>query len=239
MQSALSIKPSVMVKRSRVRTGTDLISLATPVLEVIMQLKAGLVAPSNDLRPTFAELLSEMEQLGEQLGIKSVAVQSVKFALSAFIDETVLTADFPLREEWEKYPLQLEYFGEHLAGVKYFDRLDLMLKDLEENADVIEVYYLCMLLGFKGRYKIYLEDQLVGVIKNVADHLRRANRLKAGALSPHWKVSDQPVPVVDPGLPFWVKAGSAGALLFALLLFFIMKSVLIDSLNSAKEQLLR
>src|SRR5688572_6066930 len=107
MQSAISIKQPLMAKRSSVRTGSDLMSLATPVLEVIMQLKAGLIEPSNDLRPTFAELFKEMVQFGENQGIKSSSVQAVKFALSSFIDETVLTADFPLREEWEKNPLQL------------------------------------------------------------------------------------------------------------------------------------
>jgi type VI secretion system protein ImpK len=225
--------------KSRALSGRNLVDLATPVLELVMQLKAGIITPSNDLRRRVDELLKEMEQRGDSVGYKAKQLQDAKFALSAFVDETVLTADFPLRDEWEKYPLQLEYFGEHLAGVTYFERLNALLGDLENNAEVLELYYLCMLIGFKGKYKIYLEDQLKGVIENVADHLRRVNRLRAGALSPHWKVTDQPEPQAAPTLPRWVKVGGSISLGLSILIYLILKFWLVTDLNTAKEQLLR
>jgi type VI secretion system protein ImpK len=165
----------------------------------------------------------------------------VKFVLAAFIDETVLTADFPLREEWEKYPLQLEYVGEQLAGLTFFERLDALMKSAEGDGDndVIEVGYLCLLLGYKGKYNIYYEEQLKGVIENVADYLRRAGRLRSGALSPHWKVTDQPKPLSDRGLPRWAKIGGGVALALAVLIYTILSFVLITDLNAAKERLLR
>ncbi|MEW6730049.1 MAG: type IVB secretion system protein IcmH/DotU, partial [Acidobacteriota bacterium] len=218
--------------RSLANSDNGLMDLATPVLEVIMQLKAGLIKPSNDLRTTFADLFKRMDQQGDQLGFKGDQLQAVKFALAAFVDETVLTADFPLRDEWEKYPLQLEYFKEHLAGVTYFERLNQLLKDVEKNASVIEVYYLCLILGYKGRYKLYLEDQLSGVIENVADHLRRVNRLRAGALSPHWKVNDQPILTTAPSLPLWIKVTTAIVLGSTIVIFLILKFLLMSSLNA-------
>lgn len=239
MSSAAAMRPMIEVNHSTLRDARDLIGLATPVLEVILQLKAGLIAPSNDLRTLFADLLKDMERRGDALGYKGVLLTEAKFALAAFVDETVLTANFPLREEWERYPLQLEYFGEHLAGVKYFERLDSLLKDLESNVEAVELYYLCLLLGYKGRYKIYLEDQLAGVINNVAEHLRRVGRLRADALSPHGQASDQPVLAAPQGLPLWVKVGGGVALAVTILLFMILKFLLATDLNAAKEQLLR
>jgi type VI secretion system protein ImpK len=102
--------------------------------------------------------------------------------------------------------------SEAFAGTKFFDRLERLLKQPEQQADVIEVYYLCLILGFKGKYHIYLEDQLPGVIENVAEHLRRVGRLRPAALSPHWKATDQPEPPpAAPGLPRWITIGLIAA----------------------------
>ncbi|HEY6329371.1 MAG TPA: DotU family type IV/VI secretion system protein, partial [Blastocatellia bacterium] len=180
-----------------------------------------------------------LEIEADKLGYKEKQVQEVKFALAAFVDETVLTARFPLREEWEKQPLQLEYFGEHLAGVTFFDHLDRLIDAAESQADPLEVYYLCLLLGYKGKYKIYYEDQLKIVIERVADALRRVNRLRDAGLSPHWRVNDQPEPVVDPGIPAWLRTGGVIAVCAAILFYAIFTIWLHSDLSAAMERLLR
>lgn len=227
------------MSRRAARSGSDFVSLASPVLELVMKVQAGIVPPSNELRPTVAGLLTEMEERALKLRLSEKQTRSVKFALAAFMDETVLTNDFPLREEWEKFPLQLEYFGEHLAGVKFFERLDDLLRSIETEADVVEVYYVCMLLGFKGKYKIYLEDQLKGVIENTADHLRRVGRLQEGELSPHWRVTDQPEPPRDKGLPLWAMISAGAGLALAIIIYLALNFVLTKNLNEAIDQLLR
>ncbi len=227
------------MSRRAARGGSDFVSLASPVLELVMKVQAGIVAPSNELRPMVAGLLVEMEERAGKLRLSERQTNTVKFALAAFMDETVLTNDFPLREEWEKFPLQLEYFGEHLAGVKFFERLDQLLLAIETEADVVEVYYICMLLGFKGKYKIYLEDQLKGVIENTADQLRKVGRLQEGELSPHWRVTDQPEPPRDKGLPLWAWISAGAGAFLALIIYVTLNFVLTKNLNEAIDQLLR
>lgn len=234
--SAAAVAGGAPVRRSR--SDNDLVSLVAPVLDVVLQLRAGTVKPSQDLRRTFANLLKDFEERGAMLRYSDQQIQSSKFALAAFIDETVLTADFPLRDEWEKYPLQLEYFGEHLAGVTYFDRLEELLKNPEANADVIEVYYLCLLLSYKGKYKIYLEDQLKGVIERVAEALRRAGRLQTGEISPHWRAADQPEAPRKEGLPLWFMLGGGAFVGFVVLFYIVVNFLLSREVASAQEQLL-
>lgn len=236
--SAIAEQSSVLSRR-RTRSSNDLVSLATPVLELVLKLQAGLLSPSIDLRRRVEEMLEQMEQRAETLRYNPEQVKAIKFALAAFVDETVLTADFPLRHEWEKNPLQLKFFGEHLAGVKFFDRLDEFLKNAEAQAEVIEVYYLCLLLGYKGKYKIYMEEQLKGVIAATAAHLSRLGRLQEGELSPHWKVLDQPEPPTDPGLPLWAKIAGGAGLGLVILIFMVLAFLLSSDLKAAKEQLLR
>lgn len=227
--------------QSRMRSDNNLVSLATPVLQKIMQIRAGVATPSIELRRLIDALLKQLEQRGEALQYRERHLQIVKFALAAFVDETVLIANFPLREEWEKYPLQLEYVGEHLAGLTFFERLEAIMKNSEAEADidVVEVCYVCLLLGYKGKYNIYYEEQLRTVIENIADFLRRAGRLQMTPLSPHWEAADQPEPVEEPGLPRWIKIGGTAALGVVILIYVLFNFLLIGELNAAKDQLLR
>lgn len=220
----------------------DLVSLATPVLDLVMRIRAGQIVPSTEMRQLVDGRLKDLDARGAQLGYKEAQLQNVKFALAAFVDETVLAGGFAVRNEWERYPLQLQYFQEQFAGVKFFDRLEAMLKNAEAEADVIEVYYLCLLLGLKGKYHIYLEDQLPGVLQNVADHLQRVGRLKNSILSPHWKLTDQPSPPQEtkvPELPAWVKLVAAASLGLVALSYLLFQFLLTNQANGTNEILLK
>jgi type VI secretion system protein ImpK len=227
------------VSRRRSRSGGDLVSLAGPVLELVLKLRAGTAAPVINPRPAVQQLLKEMEQRGATLRYGERQIKEVKFALAAFVDETIMSTNLPLRDEWEKFPLQLEYFGEQLAGIKFFEHLDDLLKQIETEADVVEVYYVSLLLGFKGKYKVYMEDKLQGVIENTAAQLKRVGRLQEAELSPHWKVRDQPAPRSDPGLPLWAKIGAGAGLLIVLLIYLVLFVLMTSEVNTATEQLLR
>lgn len=237
MQSAV-VEHQPAGGRRRSRSGTDLVTIASPVLEIVLKLQAGLITPSNELRPMVQGLLAEMEQRGATLRYSEEQIKAVKFALTAFVDETVLTANHPLSKEWEKYPLQLEYFREHLAGVKFFERLDELLKNVEAEAGVVEVYYVCMLLGFKGQHKVYMEDKLQAIIENTAAQLRRVGRLSEVELAPHWSVTDQPEPRRDPGLPLWLKISVVAMFVLTVLIYAILLILLRSDIDTAKQQLL-
>src|SRR5262249_25713778 len=157
----------------------------------------------------------------------------------AFADETVLSANFPLRSEWEKYPLQLEYFGEHLAGVTFYERLHELMKAPEDNKEVLELYYLCLLLGFKGKYKVINEEQLRVVIDEVTECMRRLGRLHNGVLSPHWKVTDQPELITSYSIPTWVKISGAATVGLLLLSYLVFSFWLNSDLRVAIKELLR
>jgi len=225
--------------RNRLKSENELIDLATPVFQLVMRLKSGAVAPpSEELRQSVDAMLRQVEKVGASRGYKEDQLLNAKFALAAFVDETVLAG--PIKEVWEKYPLQLEYFHEALAGIKFFDRLDNLLKRAETEADVVEVYYLCLLLGFKGKYDVFLEDQLPGVINKVAERLRQAGRLRGGSLSPHWKVTDQPEPPPPaPELPRWVIWTAAGSIGLVALVYTILNWMLISGVNDFKRSLLK
>lgn len=203
-------------------TKNDLITFAGPIFDLILRLKAGIVAPSNELRPKIMGLLTDFDQRAERYRFNHKIIQVSKFALAAFVDETVLTNNFPLKIEWEKNPLQLELFGEQLAGNKFFEKLDSMLKQIETTQDAVEVYYFCMLLGFKGRYAIYEQEKLLATMQETANALVKVGKIKPVELSPNWLANDQPAPPKKRGMPVWAKIGAAGGLGLAFIVYMIM-----------------
>ena len=218
-------------------TKNDLIAFAGPVFDLILRLKAGIVAPSNELRPQIAKMLTDFEKRAERYRFNHKIIQVSKFALASFVDETVLTNNFPLRDEWEKYPLQLEYFGEQLAGNKFFDKLKAMLKQMQVTADAVEVYYICMLLGFKGRYGVYEQEKLLAIMQKTANELVKAGKIKTVELSPNWLATDQPEPIKKKGMPIWAKIGAFTGLGFAVIVYLVMFLVSSNFLNTAVQKL--
>ena len=215
----------------------DLVSFAAPIFDLILRLKSGIVQPSNDLRPKIAELLKQFEERALRYRFSEKIVQVAKFALAAFVDETVLTNNFPLKEEWEKYPLQLELFGEQLAGEKFYDKLESMLKQINVTADAVEIYYVCMLLGFKGKYAVYEQDKLLATMQRTANALVKAGKIKKFELSPHWLAKDQPPPPEKKGMPTWIKVMAFGGLGFAVLLYLVMILLSSKFLDDAMQKL--
>src|SRR5437867_1200310 len=200
----------------------DLITFAGPVFDLILRLKAGIVAPSNELRPQVAAMLQDFEKRAERYRFNHKIVQVSKFALASFVDEVVLMNNFPLRDQWEKYALQLEYFGEQLAGNKFFEKLQSMLNQIEVTKDAVEVYYVCMLLGFKGRYAVYEQEKLLAIMQATANALVKAGKIVQVELSPHWLANDQPKPPEKRGMPVWAKITALGGLGIAFIIYLIM-----------------
>lgn len=215
----------------------DLITFAGPIFDLILRIKAGIVAPGNELRPKMIGLLDEFEKRAERYRFNHKIVQVSKFALASFFDETILTNNFPLKTEWEKYPLQLELFGEQLAGNKFFEKLESMLKQIEVTQDAVEVYYYSMLLGFKGRYAIYEQEKLLAIMQETANALVKVGKIKPVELSPHWLANDQPKPPEKRGMPIWAKLGALGGVGLAIIVYGILFMLSYKFLNDTVEKL--
>jgi type VI secretion system protein ImpK len=207
---------------SEVASKNDLITFAGPIFDLILRVKAGIVKPNPELRGKFDSMFDDFERRAERYRFNHKIVSVSKFGLAAFVDEAVLTADFPLRHEWEKNPLQLKYFGEQLAGNKFFDKLESMLPQIEVTQDAVEIYYYCMLLGFKGRYAVYEQEKLLAIMQNAANQLVKVGKIKPVELSPNWIANDQPKPPEKRGMPVWAKVGAFAFMGFAFIVYLVM-----------------
>jgi type VI secretion system protein ImpK len=72
-----------------------------------------------------------------------------RFAVCAWIDEAILSSGWNEKPAWQKEPLQLKYYQTLAAGENFFEKLNALGP---QNNDAREVYYLCLAMGFMGRY---------------------------------------------------------------------------------------
>src|SRR5579872_2791952 len=126
-----------------------------------------------------AALKAAMEQ-AKALGYSSEIHQRSFFAVVALLDETVLRLQSPSFAEWARKPLQEEMFGHNRAGNVFFDYLrDLLSRqDSAEAADCLEVYCLCLLLGFRGQYAVSSGENWGGARSAEIQSLIRQSREK-------------------------------------------------------------
>ena len=74
------------------------------------------------------------------------AFEDAKFALVGLLDEAILNSQWPGKADWRAVTLQQEMFRINTAGEQFFTKMDELRKNLDENRDVVEVYFDCLAL---------------------------------------------------------------------------------------------
>jgi type VI secretion system protein ImpK len=193
------------------------------------------VTNSEAFRAQMKSALQRAEQEARSGGYKAEDVRQVLFAVVAFLDESVLGSRNPVFVDWPRLPLQTELFGRQIAGEVVFQELQKTLgrADSAETCDVLEVYGLCLLLGFRGKYAAAGAGDLQSLISAIQEKLRRV-RGPSGPLSPRGLLPSDTVRVAhsDP----WVRRlGILAVSVVALtvIAFVIFKLVLNSGLSAS------
>jgi len=219
-----------------VRRADNLAMLYQEALTVVVRLRSNRQAV-GDPQAFRSQISLALQTAGEEATRRGYAVEDARvatFAIVAFLDESILNSHNPAFADWVRKPLQQELFGVDMAGEIYFRNVDHLLgrRDSQELADVLEIYQLCILLGFRGRYSVGSSGELRNVANLIAERIRRI-RGATPMLSPAWTPPADAAPAfVDP----WIRPllwSAAACWIFALLLFVIFSV----SLGSAASEL--
>jgi len=184
--------------REPVRSPENLGLLYQGLLTSVVRLQAGRqhITDGGSFRKRTKSTIAEIEKVAVAAGYEPSDIKDTHFAVVAFLDEVILNSSDPVRADWERRMLQEELFSRNDAGVVFFDNLTRLQsqRDSERLADVLEVFLLCLLLGFQGRYsgaqKGGLESITAGLSKRVQDIRGRSREL-----------SPQGIPDAHPGAP--------------------------------------
>ena len=164
------------------------------------------------LRERTRRLLRQAERDAQDAGYDRDDTREATFAVVAFIDETIQGSSWSDREQWLAQPLQLEMYDRNDAGEEFFSRLDALRGAVSEQADVLEVYYLCLALGFRGRYEFLPPGEHRDLVSAVYGDLAKAPQLAPGPLAPHAEPVGQVGTAVRYRVPAWVVLAACAAL---------------------------
>lgn len=212
-----------------------------PVVTLAMKVKAPDYAAqcTDDLQKLFRDAFRLMERAFFEQQLDASEVEEIKFALSAFCDEVVMSSQWPSRFDWMAQPLQLEYFGESNGGERFFARL-ITLREKGDQASIValETYYLCLLLGFQGKFALDGQDRLLTIKASMKSELSKrkgnVNRQLSDKAVPENSISYR----IAGQQPYWVIVAVFAFVLIGMTVFYSSSTqTLITNSASDIEQL--
>lgn len=150
----------------------------------LKQLDPAAQPPPEALYQRLRSFVDTMAHRAQEASFSPEDVRDITYAVVALIDEVALASPGAIRNFWISRPLQLHYFNENVAGDNFFYRLEQLRQD-PRKLDVLRVFFVCMALGFQGRYRIRGgEAELAAIYQGVEQDLTRARLLGPEQLSP-------------------------------------------------------
>ena len=198
---AASRKPG----RSGAAGRVALVELCSDFLGLVVAVRhAGASADPAALRGRALDLRREIEDRGREAGFPATDIEAANFALVALLDETVLRTRGAAHDAWLMKPLQLELYGQTVAGEEFFDRLEALRRERSTRIEALEVFFVCLALGFGGRYNLAGPEKLAEVLDEVGRDIAAVRGPAPRVLSPHLETGEEFADTMGSGVPVWL-----------------------------------
>lgn len=220
----------------------DISGLCTDLFLIIIRMReAEDLGDPAALRKLITYYIGLFEKNCTTIGMDQDSIAEAKYAIIGLMDETVLSVPGACRDFWISKPMQLDYFGDNIAGQEFYEKLQKMLLQPEKKKDVLEVYYLCLSLGFEGKYRLSNAEERGAIMDDLGRTLRRTRVRVSAELSPHGKKPEtgQEAKAKAFLFPLWV-SGTAAAAVVAIcwVVMFIVNASAAGSLLGTIQSLM-
>lgn len=184
-----------------------LLSAAAPLFALVAQLRASVShADPAGLQAHIGQEIATFEAKARQAGEVPESILVARYALCTLLDETALSTPWGVESNWASQTLLVRFHNEARGGEKFFQILDRLLQDPGRNVHLLEFMYLCLAMGFKGKYRLLPRGaaELEQIQQKVYDTLRTFQGETPQELSIHWRGVEDRRPRLARYLPLWV-----------------------------------
>lgn len=146
--------------RLRGQSINPMIDAVTPLLGLVQRVR--LLSRYDRVPELYQRVVTEIQAIEQELmaqGYENGVVLSFRYILCTFIDEAVMGRDWGSQSEWSEHSLLTRFHNETWGGEKVFVLLARLQEDPVRYRDILEFIYLCLCLGFEGRYKVMSKGQ--------------------------------------------------------------------------------
>ncbi|WP_375171070.1 type IVB secretion system protein IcmH/DotU [Marinobacter sp.] len=155
-----------------------LIDAATPLLGLVIRVRR--LAEFQRVEDLYQQVVEEITAIDRELieqGYERRIVVAYRYTLCAFIDEAVLGTDWGAHSIWSQHSLLSRFHNETWGGEKVFAILGRMEQEPGRYRDMLAFLYLCLSLGFEGRYKVLENgrEEYQQIVRGLYEKLRELN----------------------------------------------------------------
>lgn len=202
---------------------SPLLAAAAPLLQLLARLRNTLSQPNADeLRTRAADGLHAFDHAARKLAIPMDQLRPAHYALCASLDDLVLNTPWGSQGTWASRSLVSTFHQEVRSGERFFDILAQVKQSVGAMLPVLELMYLCLALGFQGRYRLSARGpaELDRLREEAYALIRRHRPTPSPELSPHWAGAAAPYRPAQARLPVWVAAAAGLACVAAAFAWF-------------------
>lgn len=153
-----------------------LIAAAAPLFALAT--KVGLLSSQQTPQSLESRLTHELysfECQARNQNFRTQTVLAARYAICALLDELIHQSDWGQRHEWHSTRLLQAFYSSQAESEQFFSILERANSDPGQHQELLEFYYLCLSLGYYGKYRHSAEAQLVrqNIIDQLYQNLRR------------------------------------------------------------------
>jgi len=151
---------------------------ATPLLGLVIRVRR--LAEFREVESLYQQVVDDISAIDRELieqGYERRTLVAYRYTLCAFIDEAVLGTDWGAHSVWSQHSLLSRFHNETWGGEKVFAILGRMEQEPARYRDMLVFLYLCLSLGFEGRYKVMENgrDEYQRIVRGLYETLRELN----------------------------------------------------------------
>lgn len=193
------------------------VNAASALIAVMEKTRGSMNHPNiGGLHQRLTTEIRNFEQKLRDLGYAPEIVLSARYIMCSVLDETVLNTPWGSDSAWAQRTLLSVFHNETSGGEKFFLILDRMRQAPGDNIDMIELQYICLSIGFEGKYRLMARGR--DAIEQIRDELFNVIRRYRGeyerSLSDKWQGLGRTRNTLTQYLPMWVIAVIALSLVF-------------------------
>jgi len=202
-------EPGGHVQLSERRGLNPLERAAAMLLNLLSQIRNTSSHPNpNGLHQQLATEIKKFEQAAQKEGISPETIYMARYALCSTIDEFVMSTPWGVGSIWSQQSLLSLFHKETRGGEKFFRLLEKLKQDPARNIDMLELLYLCLALGFQGRYRV--SQNGLSELEQIREDLYYTIRNQRGEFEPglslHWEGIDRNATGRSHLVPGWMAA---------------------------------
>ncbi|MFO1320987.1 MAG: type IVB secretion system protein IcmH/DotU [Burkholderiales bacterium] len=132
-----------------------LVAAANTLLGAVPRIRNSVMhADPSALRASLLQQIAAFERTLQSRGTAPETSLIARYALCTLLDEAVSRTPWGGTADWAQNSLLVTLHREVSGGEKFFQLLGRMSDDPARNIDLLELFYVCLALGFEGQFRV-------------------------------------------------------------------------------------